>query len=151
MLVIPKNKIVINTSYANFKTQISTDTVFKKHIYDYQKLTTNVYAFQGIPINLSGVSSINIENSTIQVSINGEDCSIQIDSNEPVIIEGLTDKSQLLLKPQLIEGQSYWTIIYNDEIVDKFPAEKMPNNYINNMIFDVKDINVDENDKMIFE
>lgn len=151
MLVIPKNKIVIDTSYANFKTEVNTNSNFKQHIYDYQKLTTNVYSFQNIPINLSGVTSINIENSTIQVTISGNNCIVQIDNNEPITIDGLTDKSQLLLKPQLIDGISYWTIVYNNEIIDKFSAQKMPNNYINNMTFEVKDINVDGNNRLIFE
>ena len=151
MLVIPENKVVIDTSYANFRTEANTHFNLKKHIYNYQRLTTNIYAFQGIPVNLSGISSINIEGSIVQVSISGEDCIIQINNNEPVVIEGLTDKSQLLLKPQLINNISYWTIVYNNEIMDKFPAEKMPNNYTNNMMFDVKDMNVDENNKMIFE
>lgn len=150
MLVIPKNKIVIDTSYANFKTEANTNSNFKQHIYDYQKLTTNVYSFQNIPINLSRVSSINIENSTISVVVNGDNCTIQVNNNEPVIINGLTDKSQLLLKPQLIDNVSYWTIIYNDMIVDQFIAEKKPNNYINNMTFEVKDINIDENNRLVF-
>lgn len=150
MLVIPKNRIVIDTSYANFKTEANTNLNFKQHIYDYQKLTTDVYSFQNIPINLSRVSSINIENSTISVVVNGDNCTIQVNNNEPVIINGLTDKSQLLLKPQLIDNVSYWTIIYNNMIVDQFVAEKKPNNYINNMTFEVKDINIDENNRLVF-
>lgn len=163
MFIIPihkykilKKDIVFNSTVDSFKDTVTikiestTQIINKKHNYELISEGTNTFVIQDIPVNLTGITSIVIEGTTIQVSISNNDCIIQIGSNNPVTINNLTDKSQLLLKPQLIDNISYWTIVYNDEIVDKFPAEKMPNNYINNMMFDVKDTNVDSNNRPIF-
>ena len=151
MLVIPKNKIKIGSKYKIFKNEIQNNTIYKQHIYNYQKIETDIYAYENIPINLSNISYIQIEDIELNIMINNNDCIIQIGNNTPIVINNLTDKSQLLLKPQLIDEQPYWTIIYDNNIIDKFLAKKMPNNYIDNRMFEIKDKNVDENNNLLFE
>lgn len=171
MLVIPINKITVKEKNAIVSEEMNvwTDMVIAKynfninkeeliHNYLFEKNDTNIYSIQGFPNNLANITTLSIteningEDITTNILVDVVENNIILTVNSTMItIENLTDKSQLLLKPQLINSKSYWTIVYNNNIVAQFPAEKMPNNYINNMMFDIKDINIDENDKLIFE
>ena len=171
MLVIPINKITVkeNNAIVDEKMDVWANMIITEfdfnihkkelvHNYFFEKFATDIYSIQGFPNNLSNITNLSIteningENITtnILININGNNTILTI-NGVSTIIEDLTDKSQLLLKPQLIDNISYWTIVYNNNIITQFPAGRMPNNYVNNMMFEVKDINVDENNKLIFE